>query len=694
MVCLARGYSIVGALAVALAGGCGADLADAGGELDTDTGQSGAASDSGDGNDDNDDEGSGGAPDTGTTGATGPSDPTAGADDSTGTGEDADPSGACDVIDCGGGGFCEDVGDGPTCVCEEGWASVGLDCLPCEVIDGNALPATVPAVPVSVRFLVRGQTPPQTPYENGRIWLRNRTSGDRVLLGATRDQEASLLVVPGTYDVLYVHAQGSDLPRNEGAVLAQVEVSRGQADFVIDVPSATFQGTIAFASGDEPDNEFYDYGKLWLVNATTGDRVPLGETRDDDFRINVIPGDYEIRYEMRQSQGAAPMNRDAFIRNVSIAPDEGSAEVEISVAHVSGSIVFDGMAQDSLYDNGDLELVDVDTGDRFPLAETEDTDYDIPLIAGSYDVVYTSRQPGERTPINKGTVVDRLEVGKGDLEHSIDIQTTVVDGTFSLAGSAPPTDAFDDGLVRLEGSSGELITLGNTADGAFSQRVVAGEYELIYAQETAGISMPVNTAAHLATVDLTNSATLDIDIPVVEVVGNLTIGGDPAPDSPYDDGRLFLQNAETGDTVLLGNTREGNYAARIVPGTYDVIYKNEFSEVYLPVNQGAVVMEGVIIDAGAVLNIDVPVSTLEGAVQIQGSNPSVDEGIGNLFLRDVGSGDEVFIGHTGATNFSRPLTDGTYLMEYRGVAAEGATLGESLPANEKAAFACFEVVSE
>ena len=112
-------------------------------------------------------------------------------------------------------------------------------------------------------------------------------------------------------------------------------------------------------------------------------------------------------------------------------------------------------------------------------------------------------------------------------------------------------------------------------------------------------------------------------------------------------------------------------------------------------NRGAVILQGISVEVGAPpVELDVPVTTLEGAVQIQGSKPSVDEGIGNLFLRDVNSGDEVFIGHTGATNFSKPLTNGTYLMEYRGVAAEGATLGESLPANEKAAFACFEVVSE
>lgn len=678
---------------VALSGGCGLDLADSTADGETDTGNDGQTGDPGlTGSDDEGDGETSGGVDTGPSGVTDGTTDTDTGGDATG-GEDS-PSSACDTLDCSGGGFCDDEGDGPVCICDPGWASVGLDCLRCDVIDSSALPATVPAVQTTFRFTVGGETPPDTAYENGRLWLRNRASGDNVLLGATRDAESSLLVVPGTYDVIYVHGQGTDLPLNEAAVLRQIRISDNDSDFALDVPSATFHGSISFADGDEPANELYDYGSLTLVDPITGDRVPLAQTRDDNFRINVVPGEYEIRYQVRQTQGSAPYNNDGFLGSISLFPGENQRDIEVSIARVSGAIEFDGVPQDSLYDNGDLELVDMATGDRFLLAETEDTLFDVPLIAGTYQVVYTSRQRGDRTPINKGTVVDQFVVGKDDLPHTINIRTVEVDGSFTVNGGSPPPDAFDDGLVRLEGPHGESLTLGNTADGNFSQRVVAASYQLIYSQETAGVSMPVNTAARLQTVDLLKDTTLAVEIPVVEVVGNLTIAGNEAPDSPYDDGRLFLQNRDTGDNVLLGNTREGTYAARVVPGTYDVIYKNEFSEVFLPVNQGAVVTEGVVVDGNSPLNIDVPVSTLEGAVQIQGSNPSIDEGIGNLFLRDVNSGDEVFIGHTGATNFSKPLTNGTYLMEYRGVAAEGATLGASLPANEKAAFACFEVVSE
>ena len=176
----------------------------------------------------------------------------------------------------------------------------------------------------------------------------------------------------------------------------------------------------------------------------------------------------------------------------------------------------------------------------------------------------------------------------------------------------------------------------------------------------------------------------------------MTIGGAAAPDSAYDDGRLFLRNLDTGDSVLLGSTRHGTYAARVVPGTYDVIYQNEISDTLLPINQGALLQAGVLIEGPDVmLDIDVPVETLVGNVEIQGADPSAAEGIGRLYLRDLATDDVMFIGDTdSAANFSKPLTGGTYLMEYRGIPAQGATLGTSLPANENAAFACFEIVSD
>lgn len=690
MVCVARGYSIVGALALVLAGGCEVNLADStSAEDETETG--GQTSDPG-----GDPEDSDGADETtGEPGTGGPSGATDG-DGGDSTGESDSAAVGCEALGCSGGGYCDDLGDGPVCVCDPGWASVGLDCIECETLVGDMLPAVVPAVRTTFTYAIDGAPPPTVANQYAQLSLRNRTTGDVVPLADTFEEAVTLLLVPGTYDLLYEHREGDMLPRNNSAVLEQVIIEQDTKERVLDIETATLRGAIAFAEGDEPQSPATNYGRLWAVNAATGDRVRLGDTFDATYDVVLVPGTYEVRYEVRESGGQAPQNHDAFIQQVEVGPGSNAADITVEVAHVSGRTLIDNQEVLVANDNGDLELRDVSTGDRIPLGGTEDDGgFQVALVPGTYEVLYTSREVGSAAPTNVGAIVHQFSVGNEDVTQDVRMRTAVVSGTFSLNDNEIPTSEFDDGVISLESASEGTVPLGITSSGSYSARVLVGSYDVFYGQQTAGVSMPANTHAKLDSLTVDDDASENIDIRSAGFAGEVTIAGLPAPTSPYDDGRVFLRNADSGDKVLLGNTRQRNFAARVVPGVYDVIYENEFSETQLPVNRGAVIMEGVTVEAGLPpTEIDVPVATLEGAVQIEGSTPSTEEGVGNLFLRDVNSDDAVFIGHTGTTSFSKPLTNGTYLMEYRGVAAEGATLGESLPANEKAAFACFEVVSD
>ena len=693
MVYVARGCSVVGIVGLlALGSACGLDLSsDA---TDTD-GSSGADADV-----DDDAESTAGE----TSGVTGPSDgdttdPTGGGGQTTGDepgGTGADDEALCDDVDCSNAGYCEVGDDGPTCTCNDGFASVGLDCIPCEVIAAGTLPAAVPALQASFSFTVDGVEPSESPYEEGHLSLRNRITGDLVELGSTRHQTSSVLMVPGVYDVLYRHSEGQDMPRNSAAVLGQIEVRDDGTPINLDVPIVELKGAIAFASGDEPSSPAYDHGTLWLVDPRNGDRVKLGDTRDDSYTVRVVPGKYEVHYTSVESQGNAPFNSDGLLRYIDT--DDGldhEADILVDAVRISGALLIDGSWVDSAYDHGKLSLRAKTTGEVLPLGDTRDGAYQLTVLPGEYEVLYSVVELGDDAPGNRDTVVDALSVGSDDIEYDIDLHTATVRGTFTLNGLEPPTEAYDDGIVELQGAAGGTVVLGNTHDGTYARRVLVGNYSAFYSQDTAGVSMPVNTHAQLDPVDVRGDLIHDVDIAVTEVVGTLTIDGNEAPDAPYDDGRLFLRNRDTGDSALLGNTREGVYAARVVPGTYDVVYENEFSDEFLPVNRGAVLQADIVVAAGdAPLDIDVPVSTMQGSVEIEGSTPEPSEGIGQLFLRDVESDDAVFIGHTGAASFSKPLTDGTYIMEYRGVPAEGSELGVSLPANAAAAFACYEIASE
>ncbi len=669
-----------GVLVVLLLGcvGCDGDFADGSGASDTD-----------------------GSPDTAqgesTTGVLPGSEDSTGQGGLEGTGNDSDTDDgpaspdACEDFVCGPHGLCDAAGDTPVCVCDAGYASTGLDCLRCAPTQPGLLPAEVPTARAAFAFTFDGNPASTSGFEFARITLHNPDSGDVVRVGDT-NESPTVLMVPGIYEVRYEFREGA-LPRNSASVLQYVHVPPGDVNIPIDVQTTTLKGQVTLAGGGVSAPGL-NYGRVFLFDPVTEDRIALATTQDDGFEVRVTPGRYEVHYEFRESQGEAPTNRDAFVQAVELLPGSQELSLDVPVAKATGRILVDGEANPSGFDSGDLELRDPITGDRFPLASTQDPSYEVTLVPGSYEIVYTLREPGPRSPVNRGTVAGFLSLDPGLTEHDINLVTATLSGDFTVAGEAPPTDNFDDGIVVLRDAGGGEVSLGNTRSGPYSRRVLAGEYDVVYAQETASLTMPVNTQARIQTITVRSDTVLNIDIPVVEIVGTITIDGEAAPDSPYDDGRLFLRNPETGDSALLGNTREGSYAARIIPGTYNLVYSNEFSDTVLPVNRGAILTQGVTLDGATSVDIDVPVSVLEGNVGLQNARPSPSEGIGQLFLRDVATHDTVFLGGTNAPGFTKPVTAGTYLMEYRGIPAQGATLGTSLPANENAAFACFELVSD
>ncbi len=685
--------AVAAALMLTACAGFSDELASSG---DTDTGAGAGDDESGTPGDDAfDDESSGdGGGSGGPFGTTG-DDPTGG-DTGAGDGEDSDGGVPC-TLTCGDDGWCDYDEDGaPTCACADGFASTGLGCIPCETIEDGVLPGLVPSIRATFAITLNEDVPAASPYDFGRIELRNQATGDRVELGRTSDETLVSRIVPGTYDVLYsVVESGATAPKNRGAVLQTLEVEEDRAEYPIDINTASIAGRVTVGGSPSASN-IYNFGRLWLVNKYTGDRVLLGTTKDEQYSARVIPGDYEVHYEKRENDGNVPSNLDGIVGYVSVFEDTNTLDIDVPLLHYSGAVTIDGQPVGSPYEGGRLELVDLETGDRFPMGDTRDEAFNVTVLPGTYEVVYTHLEGGTQAPVNKGAVLRTVVLDDvGTIEDDLGILTAAVSGGFQLGEMTPPGSTADDGTISLESTTLGIALLGNTHDGAYASRVISGEYEVFYAQETASVAMPKNTHARLDKFDAQPDTTATINIPVVEVTGNLTIGGLAAPDSPYDDGRLYLRNRETGDSVLLGNTRLGTYAARVVPGQYDVIYENEFSDTQLPINRGAVVSTDVEVSAtNDELDIDVPVSTLVGEVEIDGSTPDLDEGLGQLFLVDRASDDEIFIGHTGAASFTRPLTSGTYLMEYRGVAAAGSTLGTSLPANERAVFACFNLTAE
>jgi hypothetical protein len=380
-----------------------------------------------------------------------------------------------------------------------------------------------------------------------------------------------------------------------------------------------------------------------------------------------------------------PRNPNAKLGEIEI-PETGDVfqlHIDVPMQPIGGDIyVNDGLASASPTDYGALTLVSqTDPDDRIELGDSLNQIYSANIVPGDYSIYYSVRVPGSTVPANTWGFVQNLADGSDIVIRSV--QTT---GDITIAGQAPPADGSNDGVLSLRTATGDHVVLGSTRTGDYSRRVMPGSYELYYSQETASGLVPTNTNARLRSLDIVSGGageTLDVDM--VQLSGTITLNSSVPPDSEYDDGRVYLRNRETGDSVLLGNTRMGTFSKPVVPATYDLVYVVEAAGSDVPVNTEALIVSDVAI-VGDDLQVDIVVDRLAGQIQVDGQAPMAAGA--TVVLQDVQTGDEVFVGTLDDPAFDQVLTVGRYLARYR-----GGPDSYNGPENTDAAFACIEITA-
>ncbi|MCX4240976.1 hypothetical protein [Paraliomyxa miuraensis] len=623
-------------------------------------------------------------------------------DESSGTGGDGEsgqpPSepGPCDGLDCGPNGDCEADGDDlPVCVCDEGYVAYGLRCLPCSSTSGS-LDVDIPTATVSATFLLDGEPFPRSIYEHGDIVLRDPRSDDEVVLGSTLDGGTThdVKVIPGSYEIHYVRrAGGLEVPANASARVEAITLTEGDAaSLVIDVHAIELHGALQM-NGQAPPMAFYENGQVVLRNAATGDEVVLGDTYLGEYRALVIPGTYDLHYRRKLADAEAPRNRDVRFGSLELGehPLDQELAIDIPVTLLSGTFMLDGGdPPPGAYESGRITLRDPVTHDEIVLGSTNEGSYEqLPIVTGTYDVVYRRLLGGNEVPVNSGAVLGQVALSALGDTVDVNIETAIVNGTITVGGGPAPSDPTNDGLIILRNpDTGDEAVLGNTANGSYTRRVVRGTYDVHYRQETSSGGVPVNTNAKLDSVDIQGGAGFDVDVPMVTVSAAVTVGGAQPPSSVFDDGLLYLLDATTGDTVLLGNTRMASLQRPVVPGTYDLVYVVEAAGPTMPINAKSV-LDTVDIATPTNLMVNIPVVALGGAITLDGAGPPqgfYDQA--SLLLHDLATEDTIDLGTIDVGAFARTLNAGRYVLAYRLLASTGM-----VPGNTDAGLACVDVVA-
>lgn len=224
--------------------------------------------------------------------------------------------------------------------------------------------------------------------------------------------------------------------------------------------------------------------------------------------------------------------------------------------------------------------------------------------------------------------------------------------------SSANSSGDDEGQLILENvTSGERSALGGVWDDALDQpltpmnlHIVPGIYDIYYGVIDDGPHWPSNTnALLLAGVNMNVDGALTVDVPVVNIVIDVTLNGaaisaDNSGD--HDEGELILVDAATGERSGLGGVWDDNldqpltpYNLHIVPGSYDIYYGVIDDGPHWPSNTNALLLSNVSMSSSGSLAVNVSTVNISLDVTLNGMGITAantgDDDEGQLILQNT-----------------------------------------------------------
>ncbi len=438
----------------------------------------------------------------------------------------------------------------------------------------QTLDLNVPAVRVTLSFLLNGSTFPNSPGQVADFLLRDSATGREVNIGTSDQGGNEIFVIPGFYDVIYEHQTGSLIPANTRTVILEKVLIDQAMSLDVDVPSV-LRTVIYRLNGVPFPVSGLDFGQIHLEDVSTNTSFFVGNTNATAL-LRVIPGTYRVIYDFRESQGLSPTNRWTIVdEGLEIAVGGNSGiQVEIATHTVDPVFLMDGFA----FPGGGLAFAQIeyraDNGTFVSLGRTHEVATPRLLIEGSYDFYYRLWESDDAIPANRltrfaaGQVVDQ----SGPL--LLNVETAVLDLNVLLDGETFPPTGLDFGRIHLvESESGDEIYLGDSNEGPFLRRIIKGEYDVVYEyRESQGLA-PTN-AWHVIgrRLQLDGPSSTLVNVRTQLIAPRFSLDGVDFPDTESDYGRFLLRD-EDGDEVWLGRTFEGASDRRVIEGTYQVDYE-------------------------------------------------------------------------------------------------------------------------
>jgi hypothetical protein len=537
-------------------------------------------------------------------------------------------------------------------------------------------------------------------------------------LGTTGATTYQVRLPPGMYDIDYVPsgaacASGSTsvMPCGGGPLKRGVSLA---ADGVLDldVPVVTVTGSVTLKGGVFPDLTGTRGGLSFTPSTgTAATPAPFALTGAATYRVNLIPGTYDVAYAGdangcgADTPPAIPCNSGLIKSQINLAAD-GVLDLDVPAVTVTGAVTLAGAALPTATANrGALTFAgeSTTTVTTRSLATSGAGFYAATLLPGRYTIGLAANAAlcgptlMPDVPCLGGTLMASVPL-QSDGVLDVDIRAVTVTGTATLNGQALPTTTGDRGslsFTRAAGGGGPAPSFGTSGAATYRVRLLEGTYDVDYvpnaalcASAAAGTPPPLPcTGGSIArALSLTTDGSLDAPLKRIQVSGSVTLKGAAMPAASANRGALtFSQSAGGGaaSTAPFGSSGDVTYGMSLWPGTYDValganaaLCSGVAPAPAVPCVGGSL-RAGVSLMTDGVLDLDVPAVTVSGTVTLNGAAlPTETLPRGNVGLNRVsaegGGGVPFPLGTNAAPTYTATVVPGHYLFRH---VANGALCG-------------------
>lgn len=450
----------------------------------------------------------------------------------------------------------------------------------------------------------------------------------------------------------------------------------GAGDHIV-IPVITISGDFLLNGESFPGNQ-YDSAAFSLRDTKTGAVTFLGQTHlnNSSYTANIVPGRYDVIYDKQNAGLDVPRNVGAVImEDVPLWVDQ-TLDLEVTAFMISGDLMNNGAAfPDNDYDDG-LIFLDSEQAGRVFVANTHDRNFgDLPVLGGGYEVRYQLETGGNEVPWNSWGHVMDVVIDGDNIDLDINVVSHEISGDFTHNGADFPAVEYEDGNFFLESDPEDRVFLGNSHDGNYSRRVIAGTYDAFWELESTGDTIPSNPRARVATKINVSNPNQDINVVSWSVSGDFSLNGGAFPVAEQQTGHVILVDKVADENTVLGKTKDGSYSRRIVQGSYELVYQHlDGNEV--PQNKYHQLASGVGVSKARVIDVDVASRLFTAsAFHNDALFPASNLQHGTILLRDPDSDDFVILGKTSEQHFSELVIPGTYDVYYSHLA------GADVPVN-------------